>query len=88
MLKPALVAALALGLGGCVAVWGKAYHVEEETSDSVTIKYDDNFGSIDEVRQVAETSCQAHGKDAVPARDPSASLWGISTAEFDCVMPR
>jgi len=79
----AIAVALAALLSGCVVVWGRAYEVEAETSEWITIKYDSNFTSLGEVEQVAQESCNAHRRRAV-VRDQSMSLWHLTTVTFDC----
>ena len=83
-MKNVMVAAgLAALLSGCVVVWGRAYEVEAETSEWITIKYDTTFASLAEIQQVAQASCDIHGKRAV-FRDQSMNIWHLTTANFDC----
>lgn len=80
----AVAVALVAALSGCVAVWGRAYNVEAETSEWITIKYDTTFASLAEIQQVAQASCDTHSKRAV-YRDQSMNILHLTTANFDCV---
>ena len=84
MSKAVFSLAMCLALSGCVVVWGRAYEVEAETSESITIEYDTNFTSLADVQQVAQASCGTHDKRAV-FRDQSMNIWHLTTANFDCV---
>jgi PBP1b-binding outer membrane lipoprotein LpoB len=84
MSKVAVILGLALVLSGCVVVWGRAYEIEAETSEWITIKYDSNFTSLPDIQQVAQASCDAHDKHAV-FRDQSTSILHLTTVDFDCV---
>lgn len=75
----------ALSLAGCVAVWGRAYDVEAADAKAVDIKYDAHFTSADNIKRVAQSSCDEYDKVAV-AQQESTSVWGITTARFACVM--
>lgn len=79
-----IAVALLVLLSGCVVVWGRSYEVEAETSEWITIKYDTTFASLADVRQVAQASCDIHGKRAV-FDDQSMNIWHLTTANFDCV---
>jgi len=75
---------LALFLSGCVVVWGRAYEVEAESSEWITIKYDSNFTTLDDIQHVAQASCDSHNKRAV-MRDQSMSILHLTTVDFDCI---
>jgi hypothetical protein len=83
MIRAAVVAVVAVGLPGCVALWGGGYHIESENSQSITMKYDSHFASLSEVQNVAEAECRHYGKRAISQN--STSAWGITTVVFDCV---
>jgi hypothetical protein len=83
MRKVAISLGLALMLSGCVIVWGRAYEIEAETSQWITIKYDSNFTSLADIQQVAQTSCGTHDKRAV-FRDQSTNIVHLTTVDFDC----
>lgn len=82
--KAASLALIALALTGCVAVWGQAYDIEQATSESVTIRYDRNFATLDEVDKIARKNCAESGKMAVEQHE-STSVWRITTVSFNCV---
>lgn len=84
MSKAVFSLAMFLALSGCVLVWGRAYEVEAETSEWITIKYDTTFTSLPDVQQVAQASCATHDKRAV-FRNQSVNIWHLTTANFDCV---
>jgi hypothetical protein len=84
MSKAVFALAMFLALSGCVVVWGRAYEVEAETSEWITIKYDTTFTSLADVQQVAQARCDTHRKRAV-FRDQSLNIWHLTTANFDCV---
>lgn len=84
MHKLAAIVAMAVALSGCVAVWGRPYEVETQTSESVTLKYDRNFASLGDVEKVAQANCAELGKSAVK-KNETTSIWRISTVTFDCV---
>ncbi len=87
MHKPLVVVLAAILLSGCVAVWGRSYEIESETSEAVTIKYDRNFTDLQEVKKVAQANCAEIGKDAVE-RGETTSIWRITTVDFGCVKRR
>jgi hypothetical protein len=83
MREIAIALGLTLTLSGCVIVWGRAYEIEAETSEWITIKYDSNFTSFADIQQVAQTSCDTHDKRAV-FRDQSTNIVHLTTVDFDC----
>lgn len=83
MIRAGAVAVIAVGLAGCVIVWGGGYHVESENSQSITMKYDSHFTSLDVVQTVAEAACRQFGKRAVS--HDSTTVLGITSVVFDCV---
>jgi hypothetical protein len=74
---------LALGLSGCVAVWGENYKVEFASPTSITINFDPGLTNMGEVQHVAQTHCARYGKDAVPGASQD-SMWELRTTSFDC----
>jgi len=84
MHRAAVLLLIAVGLSGCVAVWGRAYNIESETSESVTIKYDRNFTTLKDVNKVAQANCAEIGKKAVE-RHATTSIWQITTVTYGCV---
>jgi hypothetical protein len=84
MTRLASVVFAAIALAGCVAVWGRAYDIDAADSGAVAIKYDAHFTSAGNVLQVAQASCERYDKVAI-SREESTSLWGITTARFDCI---
>lgn len=86
MLKTACLFLIAVAFSGCVAVWGRAYEIELETSELVTIKYDGHFTSSGDVQNVAQASCARYGKDAA-SQGELTSFWGLTTVPFVCVTP-
>jgi hypothetical protein len=83
MSKTIAVILIALALGGCVAVWGRAYEIEAADADAVTIKYDGHFTSSENIQTVAQASCAPYGRSAVPQGE-TTSFWGLTTANFTC----
>jgi hypothetical protein len=83
MPKKTLLLTFAVGLSGCVAVWGRGYQVESESPDAVTIKYDHHFASPDDVAMVAEANCERFDKSA-RSSSSSTSIWGLTSVSFVC----
>jgi hypothetical protein len=81
--KVAIALGLILMLTGCVIVWGRAYEIEAETSEWITIKYDSNFTSLADIQGLAQASCDTHDKRAV-FRDQSTNILHLTTVDFDC----
>lgn len=73
-------------LDGCVAVWGKAYKVEEQTPDEMTIHYDDHFIENQDIGNLASIHCGKYSKDAV-LQTKDKSPWGLTTATYTCTAP-
>jgi len=79
-LGPALVAALASGLGGCAAT------APAPPAESVTIPYDPYNYDPDELIAAAQSQCEAFGLTAVyvdETIDPNSVRWRYR--HFDCV---
>ena len=72
-----------LALSGCVAVWGSAYHIEQQSQDSVVLKYDSNFIDRNDVVTIANKSCDAYGRKAA-AENEDTSVVNITTITFRC----
>ena len=72
-----------LALSGCVAVWGSAYHIEQQSQDSVVLKYDSNFIDRNDVVTIANKGCDAYGRKAV-AENEDTSAVNITTITFKC----
>jgi hypothetical protein len=70
-------------LSGCVAVWGKPYRVEFESSSSITINFDPSLTNMGEVQNVAQAHCAQFGKDAIP-QGSQDSAWGLRNMSFLC----
>lgn len=85
MPRTLLTLALAIVLSGCVAVWGRAYTIEAENTDAVTIKYDRHFTSAEDIRKIAAASCAQSGKSPGEPHE-TTSMWGLTTAFFACAM--
>lgn len=83
MFRLAALILAATVLSGCVAVWGHAYHVDFRSPDSVMVEYDRHFGSLDEIKDVAQGVCDEYSKNATFQRE-STNMWGITTASFAC----
>jgi hypothetical protein len=81
--KAALISLTSFVLSGCVAVWGGAYEIESQSADAVIIKYDGHFIERGAVDEIAQKQCAPYGRRA-ERKSVSTSLWGISTAVFDC----
>lgn len=67
-MRGAAIFALLVPVGGCVAVWGSSYHIEEQSADSVTIRYDAVLIDSGDVQAHANESCGRYQKVAVPIR--------------------
>jgi len=79
-----------IGLAGCVATWGSAYHVDSEDGSKVFIRYDSILINISEVDHHAEEICARYHKVAVPlSRSDAAIIPGgsLMRASYACVSP-
>jgi hypothetical protein len=81
--KAVLIGSVTFALSGCVAVWGGPYEIESQTADAVAIKYDGHFIGRDAIDEIAQKQCALYSRRA-DLKSATTSLWGISTAVFDC----
>jgi hypothetical protein len=78
-----IAAALTTGLSGCVAVWGSAWHIEDETPTAVVIRYDAGLMDTWRVQNHANDVCSKYKKIAVPkSQRMGVVLPGGSIAEI------
>ena len=84
MRRAVAMAMMLTALAGCIAVWGRGYDIEDETSESITIKFDEHFADLSDVEVVAREHCGRYRKTAV-LRERTKSMWGITTLDFGCL---
>lgn len=83
-IRTLFILAVALALGGCVAVWGRGYHVDFANSSSITINSDPAFDNTGDLQRVAQKHCDKYDKDAVP-KTSELDVWGLRDTTFVCV---
>jgi hypothetical protein len=70
-------------LGGCVAMWGQAFNIRDNSPDAITIQYDANFTTPKAMQKLAQEHCARYGKKASLKSD-SRNLVHIDTAIYEC----
>lgn len=74
-------------LSGCVAVWGKSYHVIMKNSEGIMIEYDPGIIGATGVARVAEQEASKIGRVIVPGEKQDDTYAGIRREYFKFVKP-
>jgi hypothetical protein len=79
----AAAAAVSVGLGGCVAVWGAGHKVTHKDDSSIVVEADPSFTSGAELETIAENHCKPRGGKAVKESE-RMTIGGINVVRFNC----